>query len=374
MKVERVSWQGFSIPFRKPYVTSQGVFDTRYGLLLFLHGDNGSVGIGEASPVGAGSREEVEAIGASLEETAPHLLGIKPLSRTELPSLTERHAPPVLRFGIETALLDLRGKALVRNASELLNGAAKSLPVNALIASESPGEAAMEAKDAAGAGFGSIKLKVGLESAEQDEELVSAVRQAVGTDIKVRIDANRKWGLREAIAALRGLEQYDIEYVEDPIKEDDTAALTELRHSVAIPVAVDEALGVADKTQRLAAVDSADILVIKAGQLGGLNESLELMRLAEDKGKGLVVTSSLESGVGLAASVHLAATLTAHPFAHGLATASLLESDLLSAASLPWRGSVMTPAGIGLGVSVDGSLLERYGIDVAGSITAKPPL
>ena len=366
MKLERVSWQGFSIPFRKPYVTSQGVFDTRYGLLLFLHGDNGSVGIGEASPVGAGSLEEVQTIGASLEEMAPRLLGTGP-------PLPEWNAPPVLRFGIETALLDLRGKALVRNASELLNGAAKSLPVNALIAAETPAEAAAEAGDAADAGFGSVKVKVGLESAELDEALVSAVRQAVGAEIKVRLDANRKWSLPEAIAALRNLEQYDIEYVEDPLKCNDSTALAELRRSVAIPLAVDEALGVADKTQRLAAVDSADVLVIKAGRLGGLKESLDLMRLAQDKGKGLVVTSSLESGVGLAASVHLAATLTAHPFAHGLATGPLLESDLLSAASLPWRGSVMTPAGPGLGVSVDGSLLERYGIDVAGSITGKPP-
>ena len=373
MKVERVSWQGFSIPFRRPYATSQGVFDARHGLLLFLHGDDGSVGVGEASPVGAGSREEVEAIGAFLGGIAPQLLGIEPLSYTENPPLPALNAPPVLRFGMETALLDLRGKALMRNASELLNGSAKSLPVNALIAAETPREAAMEAKDAAHAGFGTVKLKVGLESAEQDEALVSAVRQAVGTEIKVRIDANRKWGLREAIDGLRRLEQYGIEYVEDPLKGDDTARLAELRRSVAIPVAVDEALGDSDRLQRLAVVDSADVLVIKAGRLGGLNESLELMRLADDRGKGLVVTSSLECGIGLAASVHLAATLTAHPFAHGLATGSLLKSDLLSAASLPWRGSVMTPAGIGLGVSVDGSLLERYGIDVAGSITGKPP-
>ena len=322
--------------------------------------------------MGAGSREEVEAIGAFLGEIAPQLLGTEP-SATENPPLPALNAPPVLRFGMETALLDLRGKALMRNASELLNVSAKSLPVNALIAAETPGEAAMEGKDAAHAGFGTVKLKVGLESAEQDEALVSAVRQAVGTEIKVRIDANRKWGLREAIDGLRRLEQYDIEYVEDPLKGDDTARLAELRRSVAIPVAVDEALGNSDRLQRLAVVDSADVLVIKAGRLGGLNESLELMRLADDRGKGLVVTSSLECGIGLAASVHLAATLTAHPFAHGLATGSLLESDLLSAASLPWRGSVMTPAGIGLGVSVDGSLLERYGIDVAGSITGKPP-
>ena len=340
---------------------------------MFLHGDDGSVGVGEASPVGAGSREEVEAIGAFLGKMAPQLLGTEPQSCTGIPPLPEWNAPPVLRFGIEAALLDLRGKVLMRNASELLNGVAKSLPVNALIAAEMPREAATEAKNAASAGFGSIKLKVGRESAKQDEALVSAVRQTVGTDIKVRIDANRKWGLREAIIGLRRLEQYDIEYVEDPLKGNDTASLDELRRSVAIPVAVDEALGAADRMQRLAAADSADVLVIKAGRLGGLKEALELMRLAEDGGKGLVVTSSLECGVGLAASAHLAATLTAHPFAHGLATGSLLESDLLSAASLPWRGNVMTPAGLGLGVSVDGSLLERYSIDVAGSITGKPP-
>ena len=364
MRVTRVSWQGFAVPFRRTYVTARDAVNVRHGLLLFLHNDDGQVGVGEASPVGAGSEAEIREVGADLESIAPGLLGLDPILHTNiLPDLSAN-----LRFGLETALLDLKGKSSGKPLAALLGGTPSSLPVNALIASDTPNDATTEAKGAVSRGFRTIKLKVAHGSPEKDETLVSAVREAVGPDVKIRLDANQGWSVREAIDNLQRLEPYGLEYVEDPVLGHETARLPEVRSAVSVPIAADETLGLENPQLRQIAIDSADVLVVKAARLGGVYEALEMVRLGIEKGKGIAVTSSLESGVGIAAGVHLASTLETHSLAHGLATGHLLESDLLTTSPFPRTGALTAPAGPGLGVSVDDSLLEKYSIPINGSV------
>ena len=368
MKVTRVSWQGFAIPFRRTYVTARSAANVRHGLLLFLHTDDGPVGLGEASPVGAGSVEEVRKTATYLKGFASNLLGLDPTLHTNalpdpLPDL-----PAQLRFGLETALLDLKGKSSGKPLASLLGGTPSSIPVNALLASDSPAVVAAEATDAVAHGFGTIKLKVAQGSFSQDETLVSAVREAVGPDIKIRLDANQGWSVGEAIENLQRLEPYGLEYVEDPVPGHQAPRLPEVRSSVSVPIAADETLDLDNPLLRQFAMDNADVLVVKAARLGSLHHALETIRLGKEKGKKIVVTSSLESGVGISASVHLASTLEAHPLAHGLATGPLLVSDLLTTSPFPWTGTLTAPVGPGLGVSVDNGLLEKYSIPINGSV------
>ena len=110
--------------------------------------------------------------------------------------------------------------------------------------------------------------------------------------------------------------------------------------------------------------------VVKAGRLGGLDRAAEVMRAALNAGKATVVTSSLESGVGIAASAHLAATLPSHPYAHGLATGILLEQDLLTPSLLVRHGAVAPLQKPGLGVEVDMTMVDRYGIGIEGSVSS----
>ena len=366
MKVVWVAWRGFALPFRRPYLTANTQATVRYGLLTFLRAESGLVGVGEASPAGVGSRGEIESTAALLESLAPQMLQAD-LSASGGPSvLPARDIPSSLWFGLETALLDMEGKAHGCPVAELLGGAPCPLPVNALVAAEAPGETVPQVKEAVAQGFTSIKLKVAQGTLAQDEALVLAVRQAIGPEVKLRVDANQGWSVSQAIEAIHRLASYDIEYIEQPVPADDLSGLAEVRRAVSVPVAADETLDSVDGLHRLMAAEAADLFVVKAARLGGLYQALEIMRLATESGKPVIVTSSLESGVGIAASAHLASTLSSHSSAHGLATGLLLEEDLLSTPLVPRRGTLSTPPGPGLGVAVDKEILERYSIGIMG--------
>ena len=366
MKIVGAAWQGFGVPFRAPYLTSGAEAQIRYGLLLFLLSDSGLMGIGEASPIGAGSEKEIEETASLIDCLAPQVLQIDLDSSESLQQVRALPMPPVVRFGIETALLDLMGKAIGRSALELLGGKPIPLPVNALITTELPQGAAAKAREAVALGFASLKLKVALGSIEQDEALVSSVRQAVGPKMKLRIDPNQGWSVSQAIDSIQRLAPYGLEYVEQPVLAEEVAGLNAVRRGSSVLIAADEALGSIDDLERLAEEGAADLFIVKAGRLGGLEAAREVMRLAEKAGKPVVVTSSLESGVGLAASVHLAATLPSHPFAHGLATGLLLENDLLTSPILPSNGMIPVPTGNGLGVDVDMRAVDKYSIGIKG--------
>ena len=371
VKLTRISWKGFGIPFRGRYVTSSSSATVRYGLLLFLHTDTGLVGIGEASPVGTGSEEEVRMTASRLEGLVAQLLRTDQPTSAGVLSRLPAGVPPALRFGLETALLDMEGKASGGTVAELLGGDPLLWPsVNALIAAETPEEAVAEAKEMVAQECASIKLKVTAGTVAQDEALVSAVRRAIGPDVKLRIDANQGWSVDEAVDAIQRLTRYGLEYVEQPVAASDMAGLAKVRSAVSVPIAADESLASLDDLHRLIDLDAVDVLVVKAGRLGGLDRAAEVMRAALNAGKATVVTSSLESGVGIAASAHLAATLPSHPYAHGLATGILLEQDLLTPSLLVRHGAVAPLQKPGLGVEVDMTMVDRYGIGIEGSVSS----
>tara|TARA_Y100000590_G_scaffold161078_1_gene184683 strand:+ start:2144 stop:3250 length:1107 start_codon:yes stop_codon:yes gene_type:complete len=368
MKIEQVSWRGFGIPFNNPYSTAHGSAIVRYGMLIFLRASDGTTGVGEASPIGPGSLSEITSAGRYLEKFSANLLNQQlPFSSVDLANNSE--IPSTIRFGVETAVADLFGKLLGRNISQDTISKMPALPVNALIASASAKQAAYEANLAFEAGFETIKLKVGQGTIKQDEALLSGVRDAIPSDVKIRIDANQTWNINESIRRLNKLSSYNIEYVEDPVTPTCLEDMHKLKQSVSVPIAVDEALANRSIESILKVAENADIIVIKAGRLGGIQPSLKLMQLAQDLGKGVVVTSSLESGVGVTTSAHLCANLSEHTFAHGLGTTPLLESDLLSASASPSQGNFIIPTGPGLGISIDGGLLDKFSLGPQGNVT-----
>lgn len=365
MKLTGIAWRGYALPFRKEYVTSRRQSAARQGLLIFLEADDGRTGVGETSPVGTPNIDEIKRIAAVMERLAPGLLETD-VSELDA-AIPGRDIPASLLFGLETALLDIRGKASGRPLTTLLGGIPHPLTVNALIAAESPEQATVEAREAVRNGFTSLKLKVGRGSLEQDDALVSAVRRIAGPGVKLRLDPNQAWGIERTIASIRQLARYDIEYIEQPVPAPDIAGLAAVRHAVVVPVAADESLGSMSDLQDLLRADAADIFIIKAARLGGLTAALDISKAAIAAGRTAVVTTSLESGVGTAASAHLAAALPAQPYAHGLATGLLFPDDLTSPRLLPANGVLTIGGAPGLGVEVNVALLEKYGTDIMGS-------
>jgi L-alanine-DL-glutamate epimerase-like enolase superfamily enzyme len=232
--------------------------------------------------------------------------------------------------------------------------------VNGLIGRVSPEEAATQARALVGAGFGCLKVKGGGEPAHVIVARLSAVRAAVGAAVALRLDLNGS--LDEAAAAhlLPDLARLELEHVEQPIPADaGLAALARLRASADTLIAADESVTGFDTARGLLDASAVDVLVIKPARVGGLPEAMRIVDLAAGAGTPVVVSTLFETGVGIAAALHLAATVPGER-AHGLATAGLLASDLLARPLSIVHGRMVVPHGPGLGIDLDAAAVDRY--------------
>ncbi len=168
-----------------------------------------------------------------------------------------------------------------------------------------------------------VKVAERGQTAGDDLARVESVRDALGPDGKVRVDANGGWDVAAATRMLRLLGRFGLEYAEQPCATLDEMA--EVRRYVDIPLAADESVRRAEDPERVKAAGAADIVVLKVQPLGGVRAAL---RIADACGLPVVVSSAVDTSVGLAAGVALAAALPELPYACGLATMSLLAGDV----------------------------------------------
>lgn len=188
-------------------------------------------------------------------------------------------------------------------------------------------------------GCKTIKVKVGEpgQGLQDDIDRVVAVRDALGPSGKIRIDVNGGWNVDDAIAAITKLDRAigGLEYVEQPVAT--IADLARVRKAVNVLIAADESIRRVEDPYEVVRADAADIAVLKVQPLGGVWSALQI---AQDIGLPVVVSSALESSIGLSAGIALAAALPELPFACGLATANLLVGDLVTEPLLPEDGKI----------------------------------
>lgn len=205
-----------------------------------------------------------------------------------------------------------------------------SVEINTMIPRVAPDIAA---RMAVAAGCRTVKVEVGdLEG----EARIRAVREAVGPATHIRLDANGSWDLEQAIRSLDVLARYDIELVEDPVPT--LADLAGLRRRTSIPLAAETSIRTIEDVMEMRRLDAADVLVIKPQRIGGIVAALRAAELARIP---VVVSSALETSVGLAACLAVAAALPASPYAHGIGTATLLAEDVTSDPLLPVQGRLV---------------------------------
>jgi O-succinylbenzoate synthase len=207
------------------------------------------------------------------------------------------------------------------------------VPVNALVPAVDATTAERLAAEAAAAGMTTVKVKVGDGPLADDADRVAAVRSALGPSGRIRLDANGAWDIDSAVAAIERLAAFDLELVEQPVA--DLGDLARVRRRVAVLVAADESLRSLGDARRLAALDAADVVVVKVQPLGGVRAAL---RVIEAAGVPAVVSSLYETSIGLAAGVALAAALPELPFACGLGTGALLAGDVVADPLVPVAG------------------------------------
>jgi O-succinylbenzoate synthase len=189
-------------------------------------------------------------------------------------------------------------------------------------------------------GCRTIKVKVAEtgQTLADDVARVSAARSYLGAEGRIRIDANGGWNVDEAEHAIHALAEYDLEYVEQPCATVDE--LWQIRQRVkymGLPIAADESVRRADDPLEVARQEAADLLVIKAQPLGGIHAAMDIV---SQTGLPIVVSSALETSVGISMGLHLAAALPELPYDCGLATVSLLSLDVALDPLVPVDGGI----------------------------------
>ncbi len=218
-----------------------------------------------------------------------------------------------------------------------------SVPVNVTVPAVGP-EQAHAIVAASGCRTAKVKVAEPGQPESADIARVEAVKDAIGTGGKVRIDANGGWDVDQAVRVLTALARFELEYAEQPCAT--LEELAALRRRVSVPLAADESIRRAEDPLKVRAAGAADIVVLKAQPLGGVRSALEI---ADACGLPVVVSSAVESSVGLAAGVALAAALPELRHACGLATMSLLSGDVTAdplaevGGELPVRSAVVDP-------------------------------
>lgn len=214
------------------------------------------------------------------------------------------------------------------------------VPVNALV--HGPGFDAEHLRE-----FPAVKVKVG---SPGDVELVAEVRDSIGPHVALRVDANGAWDVDTAIDTIKRLARYDLELVEQPVASLDD--LARVRRAVDVPLAADECVRSIADARRLRALDAADAIVLKQQPLGGVRSALVI---AEEARVPAIVSSMMETSIGIMAGVALAAALPELHHACGLATLAQIAGDVVREPLVPEHGVMRLRT-----VTPDDDLVARY--------------
>jgi L-alanine-DL-glutamate epimerase-like enolase superfamily enzyme len=362
MKVATVESTPVSVPYRHREISSQVARDGVSDVLVKLTTDDGLVGWGEAC-CGA----DTASVEAALRAMTPFVVGRDPWNRDAMRRDVFTHGLWQFRAGtgnfawagIDMALWDLCGRACGQPVWRLLGGLQQQETTYFYyLARDTPEGLGAQVEDGLAAGFEVFYLKVGLGDAE-DLELVATVREALGRGPRLRLDANGSWSLPQALRILRALHEHDIDFVEQPVRDNPVAQLAEVRARTEITVCANEGLWSEAEGYARICARQADVYCFSPYWVGSIGGFHRLSWLAHYEGSLVCKHTHGELGLAAAAGQHVVLTLPNAVEGHQQ-TAYLLEHDILTEpipiASGPRWGVI---DGAGLGVDVDDSAVAE---------------
>ncbi|ARF17422.1 mandelate racemase/muconate lactonizing enzyme family protein [Sporosarcina ureae] len=310
MKITEIEIFAIRLPLHEPFVISYASYDDMPSIIVKLTTDTGYVGYGEAVADDHVTGESWEGTFAVLRHTlAPILLGENPSRFGKIHEMMDQaiYGVPTAKAALDMACFDAVGKAYGIPAYNLLGGRYhEKFPITHVLSIASPERMAQEAADRVASGYGSLKMKVGTNAAE-DVERIQAVRERVGKKIAIRVDVNQGWvNSATTLQAMKQLESCDLDWLEQPVKADDIDAMVEIKSKIATPLMVDEGLRGVREMREIIAKRAADKVNIKLMKCGGMYPAMKLAHMAEMAGIECQVGSMVESSIGSAAGFHVA--------------------------------------------------------------------
>lgn len=311
MKITNIRLGEISVPLKTPFKTALRTVSSVEDIIVEIHTDTGNIGYGEAPPTGVITGDtKGSIIGAINEHIKKSIIGMDIENLEEIMIKLDKSMVKntSAKAAIDIALYDLFGQLYKAPLYKLLGGYRKEIITDVTISVNDPEEMAKDSLDAIKRGFKTLKIKVGKDPLI-DIKRMKAVRGAIGYDVKLRIDANQGWKPKEAVKALRKMEDegLDIEFVEQPVAAHDIEGLKFVTDNVSIPVLADESVFSPEDALNILQRRAADFINIKLMKTGGIHNALKICSAAEIYGVECMIGCMLEAKVSVNAAVHLAA-------------------------------------------------------------------
>ncbi|HXF66144.1 MAG TPA: enolase C-terminal domain-like protein [Burkholderiales bacterium] len=374
MKIERVEVFGVAVPlvgeFKNAYLSKSVV----KSVVVRVTATGGAVGLGNVDPTPGYSKERTEDhLRVLRERLAPLALGMDPANIHALLARIEPAVPGFLdsKAALEMACVDLAARAAGVPVHTYLGGAVKErLAFNAWIGILPPEQAARETLEWKRRGFRSAKIKVG-GGIEADRDRVQAVREAVGGEFQLRIDANAGYDAATSIRLAEMVAPYGLQLFEQPVPAEDLAGMARVRraaNAVGLAVMADESVLDHASLIRIIRAEAADIVKVKVMKQGGLLNTRRMIATAEAAGVRCVVGHGFGLGINTMAEIMLAATSA--NVLDGLECVGPLKTadDIVTRKLDLGAGSIALPPGPGLGVALDEAKLAKYRFELEAAV------
>jgi L-alanine-DL-glutamate epimerase-like enolase superfamily enzyme len=332
MGIKQVEIYHVTLAYKEPFRISAGTTSEANNIVVKITTDYDVVGWGESSPSRRVTGESAETVVKALDRIAPKLIGMCPLRIEQIVEVMDSAVKenPAAKASVDIALYDILGKTARKPLFMLLGGYRTEVLTDLTLSIKSPRDMAKDASRAIEKGFKALKVKVGL-NPNEDIERVKMIREAVGCEAQLRIDANQGWTPREAINVLNRIVKFDIQFVEQPVPAKNLKDLQAVRKDSPIPIMADESVHSPEDALYVIKAEAVDLINIKLMKSGGILKGRKIAEVAESAGIECMIGCMSESPIGIAAGAHLAAGTRNIQYAD-------LDSDLMLKDKLVKKG------------------------------------
>jgi L-alanine-DL-glutamate epimerase-like enolase superfamily enzyme len=351
-----------NVSYKKPISVSLGRVTHANNIGIKIHtNQEGLYGVGEASPFSFITGDTQDGDFELAKMLAKLLMGKNPLEIEDRIFDMNRQLKlnPTIISAFDIALFDILGKYTNLPLYALWGGKNnRVITTDMTIGIDTPEVMAKEALSFKKEGFPAIKVKLG-EETKSDVARIKAIREAIGLDIPLRIDANQGWDTVTAIKTLKELEKYNIEHCEEPILRWNNTDLAYVRSKSPIPIMADESVFDHMDAFRLASMKACDYFNIKLAKSGGLNNALKIISIAEASGIKSQVGCMSETRLGLTALAHLVVARKNIVHFDLDSALQLTEDPVIGGMTYGENGIVIVPDTPGIGADFDQAFLDK---------------
>ncbi len=360
IKITKVDIYNLKIPLSKPYWVSYALFEHANNTIVRIHTNTGIYGIGEGCPGTRVTGDTQETNFHTAQILAKIIIGKNPLAIEE--RMRDIHLlldyNTTIKSAFDIALYDLLAKQAGLPLYALLGGENRTLYTDCTVGIDKPEVMKEEALEYIQKGYPALKVKLG-SNKKDDVERIRIIREAIGDDIPIRIDANQGWDVNTAIQTLRELEKYDIQYCEEPVACWDNKGLKRVRDHSIIPIMADESIHDHYDAFRLAEMGACDIFNIKMAKSSGIHTALKINAIGEGSGIKCMVGCMDETRLSLTAAAHFVSARPNIAFAD-LDSHLFLSEDPVEGGMIEKNGTITLPDTPGHGADIPQEKLNNY--------------